>query len=65
MVGPNRSERTIQHWTGHHVLLCETTAEALGVMHEMMGLKSVTVARTMCVDRGSPECRFVISWDAP
>ena len=65
MVGPNRSERTIQRWTGHHVLLCETTAEALGVMHEMMGLKRVTVARTMCVDRGNPECRFAISWDAP
>jgi hypothetical protein len=63
MLGPNKSERTVHSWTGHHVLLCETTAEALGVMHEMMGLKGVSVTRAACVDRGGSECRFVISWN--
>jgi hypothetical protein len=62
MLGPNKSERTVHRWTGHHILLCETTAEALGVMHERMGLKGVSVARAACVDRGGPECRFVLTW---
>ncbi len=52
----------VEHWTGHHPMLCDILMHTADVVYSKMGCKDVKSTRLACVSNGDDACRFRVTW---